>query len=83
VRAKAFKKPRILSHGMCDSNVGTKLSVVVEASCSKSQGTSHLQKNGDSSTQTVPPDRPLYHCSHCGKDGHQESFCYCRAKRMR
>jgi hypothetical protein len=83
VRAKAFKKPCILSHGMCDSNVGTKLSVVVEASCSKSQGTSHLQKNGDSSTQTVPPDRPLYHCSHCGKDGHQESFCYRRAKRMR
>jgi hypothetical protein len=26
VRAKAFKKPRTLSHGTCDSNVGTKLS---------------------------------------------------------
>jgi hypothetical protein len=75
VRAKAFKKPRSLSHGTCDSSVGTKLNVGVDASCSKSQGTSHLQENGDSSTQTVPLDRPLYHCSICGKDGHQESFC--------
>jgi hypothetical protein len=82
VRAKAFKKPRILSHGMCDSNVGTKLSVEVDASCSKSQGTSYLQENGDSCTRIVPPDRTLYHCSHCGEDGHQESFCYRRAKRM-
>jgi hypothetical protein len=67
VCAKAFKKPRSLSHGTCDSNVGTKLNVGVDASCSKSQGTSHLQENGDSSTRTVPLDRPLYHCSICGK----------------
>jgi hypothetical protein len=52
VRAKAFKKPRSLSHGTCDSNVGTKSIVEVDASCSKSQGTSHVQENGD---------RPLYH----------------------
>jgi hypothetical protein len=32
VRAKAFKKPRGLSHGTCDSNVGTKSSVGVDAS---------------------------------------------------
>jgi hypothetical protein len=83
VRAKAFKKPCGLSHGMCDSNVGTKSSVGFDASCSKSQGTSHLHENGYSSTQTVPLDRPLYHCSHCGKDGHQERFCYHRARRMR
>jgi hypothetical protein len=83
VRAKAFKKPRTLSHGTCDSNVGTMLSDGVDASCSKSQGTSHLQENGDSSTQTVPLDRPLYHCSHCGKDGHQGSFCYCRVRKKR
>jgi hypothetical protein len=60
VRAKAFKKPRSLSHGTCDSNVGSKSSIEVDASCSKSQGTSHLQEKGDLSTQTVPPDRPLY-----------------------
>jgi hypothetical protein len=30
--------------------VGTKSSVGVDASCSKSQGTSHLHENGDSST---------------------------------
>jgi hypothetical protein len=59
------------------------VSVEVDASCSKSQGTSHLQENRDLSTRTVPLDRPLYHCSLCGKDGHQESFCYRRAKRMR
>jgi hypothetical protein len=81
--AKVFKKPHSLSRNMCDSNVGTKSSVEIDASCSKSQGTSHLQEHGDSSTWTVPPDRPLYHCSHCGKDGHQERFCYRRAKRMR
>jgi hypothetical protein len=74
VRAKAFKKPCSLSHGTCDSNVGTKLNVGVDASCSKSQGTSHLQENGDSSTRTVPLDRPLYHCSICGKDGHKRAF---------
>jgi predicted nuclease with TOPRIM domain len=83
VRAKAVKKPRSLSHGTCDSNVGTKSSIEVDASCSKSQGISHLQENGNSSTQTVPPDRPLYHCSLCGKDEHQESFCYHRARKMR
>jgi hypothetical protein len=27
VHAKDFKKPRSLSHGTCDSNVGTKLNV--------------------------------------------------------
>jgi hypothetical protein len=43
----------------------------------------HLQENGDSSTRTVPLDRPFYHCSLCGKDGHQESFCYRRARKMR
>jgi hypothetical protein len=83
VRAKAFKKPCGLSHGTCDSHVGTKSSVGFDASCSKSQGTSHLHENGYSSTQTVPLDRPLYHFSHCGKDGHQERFCYRRARRMR
>jgi hypothetical protein len=36
VRAKSFKKPCSLSHGTCDSNVGTKLDVGVDASCSKS-----------------------------------------------
>jgi hypothetical protein len=82
VRAKAFKKPRSLSHDMCDSDVGSKSIVEVDASYFKSQGTSHLQENGDSSTRTVPPDRPLYYFSHCGKDGHQESFCYRSAKRM-
>jgi hypothetical protein len=74
VRVEAFKKPRSLSHGMCDSNVGTKSSVGVDASCSKSQGTSHLKENGDLSTRTVPPDRPLYHCSHCGKMGIKRAF---------
>jgi hypothetical protein len=82
VHAEAFKNPRNPSHGMCDSNVGTKSSIEVDASCSKSQGTSHLQENGDSSTRTMPLDRPLYHCSICGKDGHQESFCYRRARKM-
>jgi hypothetical protein len=83
VCAKAFKKPHGLSRGTCDSNVGTKSSVEVDASCSKSQGTSHLQETGYSSTRTVPSDRPLYHCSHCGKDGHHETFCYRRARKMR
>lgn len=83
VRAKAFRKPRSPSHGTCGPSMSSKLSDVVGASCSKSQGTSHLQENGDSSTRTVPTDRPLYHCSHCGKDGHQESFCYRRARKMR
>jgi hypothetical protein len=59
VRANAFKKPRNLSHGMCDSNVSTKSSVGVDVYCSKSQGTSHLHENGDSSTRTMPLDRPL------------------------
>lgn len=67
--------PRSLSHGMCVPNVGTKLNV--DVSCSKSQETSHLMENG------VPSNRPLYHCSFCGNDGHQESFCYWRAKRIR
>jgi hypothetical protein len=83
VHAKAFKKPHSLSHGTCDSNAGTKSSIEVDSSCSKSQGTSHLQENDDSSTQTMPLDRPLYHCSLCGKDGHQESFCYHCARKMR
>jgi hypothetical protein len=82
VHAKAFKKPHNLSHGMCVSNVGTKSGVEVDASCSKFQGTSHLQATGDSSTWTVPPDRNLYHCSHCRKDGNQENFCYHWEKRM-
>ena len=31
----------------------------------------------------MPLDRPLYHCSHCEKDGHhQKSFCYRRARKM-
>jgi hypothetical protein len=82
VCAKAFKKPRGLSHGMCDSNVGTRSCVVVDASRSKSQRTFHLHENGDSSTRTVPLDRPFYHCSLCGKDGYQESFCYRHARKM-
>jgi len=59
---------------MCAPSVGTKLSV--HASCSKYQGTSHLMENG------APSNRPLYHCTFCEKDGHQESFCYRRAKHM-
>jgi len=62
VPAKAFRKPHSLSHGICDSKLGTKLKV--DASGSKSQETSHFKENGDSSSQTVPRDRPLYHCSH-------------------
>jgi hypothetical protein len=31
----------------------------------------------------VPLARPLYHCSICSKDGHQDSFCYHRARKMR
>jgi len=81
VRAKAFRKPRSLSHGTCDSKLGTKLNV--DASCSESQGTSHLNENGNLSSQTAPPDRPLYHCSFCGKDGYQESFYYRHARYMR
>jgi hypothetical protein len=41
LRAKAFKKPHSISHSTCVSNVGTKSSVGVDSSCSKSQGTSH------------------------------------------
>jgi hypothetical protein len=63
VRAKSFKKAHSLSHGTCDSNVGSKSSIEVDASCSKSQGTSHLEENDDSSTRTVPLDRPLYSCA--------------------
>ena len=81
VRAKAFRKPCSLSYVTCDSKLGTKLNV--DASCSKFQGTSHLNENGISSSQTVPPHRPLYHCSFCEKDGHQESFCYRHARCMR
>jgi hypothetical protein len=36
VRTKALKKPHSLSHGMCESNVGNKSSVRIDASCSKS-----------------------------------------------
>jgi len=61
VRAKAFRKPHSLSHGTCAPSVGAKLSV--DASCSKSQGTSHLMENG------VPSNRPLYHCSFLRKIG--------------
>jgi len=81
VRAKAFRKSRSLSHGTCDSKLGTKLRV--DISCSRSQGTSHLNENGNSSSRTVPADRPLYHCSFCEKDGHQERFCYRHVRRMR
>jgi hypothetical protein len=80
---KLLRNHVAFSHGTCDSNVGTKSSIEVDASCSKSQGTSHLQENDDSFTQTVPLDRPLYHCSVCGKDGHQESFCYRHVRKMR
>ena len=41
MRAKVFKKPRSLSHGTCVSDVGTESSDGVDASGSKSQGTSH------------------------------------------
>jgi len=81
VRAKGFRKPRSPSHDTCDSKLGTKLKA--DAFGSKSQETSHFKENGDSSSRTVPRDRPLYHCFFCEKDGHQESFCYCRARRMR
>jgi len=60
VRARAFKKPHSLPNGTCDSKLDTKLRV--DVSCSKSQGTSHLNENGNSSSRTVPVDRPLYHC---------------------
>jgi hypothetical protein len=78
VRAKAFKKPHSLSHGKCDSNVGTKSDVRVDASCSKSQGTSHLQENDDLFTRTVGfvPLPSLW------EGWHQESFFYNRARRM-
>ena len=81
VHAKAFRKPRSLSDGTCVSKLGTKLDV--DASCSKSQRTSHLNENGNLYSRIVPPNRPLYRCSFCEKDGHQESFCYCHARRMR
>ena len=81
VRAKPFRKPRSISHGMYGSNLSTKLDV--DASCSKSQRTSHLNENGNLYSRIVPPNRPLHRCSFCEKDGHQESFCYCRARRMR
>ena len=80
MRAKAFKKPRSLSHGTCVSDVSTESSDGVDAYGSKSQGTSQLQENGDLSTQTVPSDRPLYHCSHCGKDAHKDGYCYRKRK---
>jgi hypothetical protein len=41
-----------------------------------------MQENGDSTTRTVPLDRSLYHCSLCGKNGHEEIFCYRRARKM-
>ena len=28
----------------------------------------------------MPPDRPLYHCSHYGKDGHKDVYCYRKKK---
>jgi hypothetical protein len=74
VRAKAFKKPRNLSHGTCDSNVGTKSSIEVDASCCKSQGTSHLQENADSSTRTVPLDRPYTIAPFVGRMGIKRAF---------
>ncbi|KAG2649520.1 hypothetical protein PVAP13_1NG098638 [Panicum virgatum] len=66
---------------MCDSKLGTKLRV--DGSGSKSQGTSHFKENGDSSSRTIPQNRPLYHCFFCEKDGHQERFCYRCARHMR
>ena len=81
VRAKAFRNPRSISHGTYGSNLSTKLDV--DASCSMSQRTSHLNENGNLYSRIVPPNRPLYCCSFCEKDGHQEIFCYCRARRMR
>ena len=67
---------------MCVPSVDSNLSIV-GASSSKTQRNPHMSKNGDSSSKTVPPGRLLYHCSFCGNDGHQLSFCYRRAKRMR
>jgi len=61
VRAKASRMSCSLSHGTCYSKLGTKYRV--DASGSKSQGTSHFRENGDSSSRIVPRDRPLYHCS--------------------
>jgi len=81
VRAKVFRKSRSLSYGTCDSKLGTKLRV--DASGSKSQGTSHFKENDDFSSRTVPANRPLYHYSFCEKDGHEKSFCYRRARHMR
>ena len=81
VRAKAFRNPRSISHGAYGSNLSTKLDV--DASCSKSQRMSHLNENGNLYSWIVPPNRPLYCCSFCEKDGHQESFCYRRIRRMR
>jgi hypothetical protein len=46
---KLLRNHVAFSHGTCDSNVGTKSSIEVDASCSKSQGTSHLQENDDRS----------------------------------
>jgi hypothetical protein len=43
VRAKAFRMPHSLSHGTCDSKLGTKLRV--DASGFKSQGTSQFKEN--------------------------------------
>ena len=75
VRAKAFRKSRGFSHGTSIPSAGTKFQA--SAPCAKSQGISHLSENG------VPPSRPLYHCTFCERDGHQDSFCYRRAKCIR
>ncbi|KAG2556317.1 uncharacterized protein LOC120685695 [Panicum virgatum] len=80
VRVKASRMSCSLPHGTCDSKLGTKYRV--DASGSKSQGTSHFRENGDSSSRTVSRCRPLYHCPFCEKDGHQVNFCYRRARRM-
>src|SRR5579859_7298789 len=80
VRAKS-RKSRSLSHGTCDPSGGTK--VFVDASCSTTQRISRVIENGISSSRTEPPSRPLYHCSHCKRAGHQKSFCYRRAKQLR
>lgn len=71
VQAKAFRKPRGLSHGPGIPPAGTKVQVA-----SPSAKPSHVSEDGG-------PSWPLYHCSFCGNDGHLLSFCYRRAKCMR
>ena len=72
VRAKAFRKPRSISHGTYGSNLSTKLDV--DASCSKSQRTSHLNENGNLYFRIVPPNRPLYFALFVRKMGIKRVF---------